>query len=175
MLVDVRPQLTGLKYLSILLLSLALGCDSGRPVTPVVPADRNPDLVIDTIAYTRLSNCWPGYPSGIICGGPRFAFTIQIRNIGSGDLCAPFYISYSHSKTEFDSQYCSSTIRVNDPAGTISVGGSMHLTFQGFIDDGTSPVLFVINTNDRFDSGIPLPIVDELSYDNNYYRLNIIW
>jgi len=166
---------TSAKCVSIVFLLAALGCDTGRPVNPVIPQNAKPDLRIDSVTYTRLPTCWQGYPSGIICGPPRFNFILTIANIGPADMAEPFYMSNSCSRTDFDSQYCSHTIRVNDPPASIPVGGSIHISYVSFIDDSTSQVLFVINTNDRFDRGVPLPRIDEVSYDNNEYDLVLTW
>jgi len=35
--------------------------------------------------------------------------------------------------------------------------------------------LFVINTDDRFDRGVPLPVIPEMNYDNNSYVLDMKW
>jgi hypothetical protein len=161
--------------LIIMLLSPIAGCDLGRSINPVASIGGKPDLVIDTVTYKRLPSCWQGYPSGIICGGPRFEFTLRIANIGSTDIAEPFYISNSRSKWDFASRYCSFTIRVNDPPSVIPVGGSIPITYIDFIDDSTSHVLFVVNTNDRYQSAAPLPRLDEASYDNNEFDLPLNW
>jgi hypothetical protein len=163
------------KSLSLILLTVFVGCKSNQSTNPANNSTGKPDLLIDTITYTRLPNCYQDYPSGIICGGPRFELTLQIGNVGSSDLSEPFYISYSRSKTNFDSLYCSSTIRVNDPPTFIRTGGNIQVTLVGLIDDSTSQVLFVVNTNNRFFRGVTLPMIDEVSYNNNDYVLNIKW
>lgn len=161
--------------LNLILITMVVGCKSVHSTNPAITTNDKPDLKVDTITYTRLPNCYQGYPSGIICGGPRFDFTLQIENIGSSDLSEPFYISYSDSKDEFDSLYCSSTIRVNDPPAIIRSGGKIQVTFEGSIDDSTSHVLFVVNTNNRYFRGVALPTIDEVSYNNNDFILNIEW
>lgn len=119
--------MTDLKYLGIVLLSMAVGCDFGQSVNPAMSPTGKPDLMIDTVTYTRLPTCWPGYPSGIYCFGPRFEFALKISNIGSADIAEPFCMSNSRSMADFDSQYCSYTIRVNDPPTSIPVGKSIQI------------------------------------------------
>lgn len=152
--------------LTIMLLPLIAGCDLGRSINPGGSRAGKADLLIDTVVYNQLPNCWQGYPSGIICGGPRFEFTLRIANIGSKEIAQPFYISNSRSKWDFDNKYCSFTIRVNDPPSVIPVGGSIPITYTDFIDDSTSHVFFVINTDTT---------LDEVSYDNNEYNLPLTW
>ena len=167
--------MTTSRALQVAFVFVMVGCISDQGIAPSSSTTGTPDLVIDTVTFARLPNCWQGYPSGIICGGPRFDFTLHIRNVGSGNFTVPFYISNSRSNVDLAVQYCSFTIRVNDPAASIPPGGTLDVTYESFVDDSTSRVHFVINTNDRFDTGVPLPRVDELSYDNNDYYLPLVW
>ena len=81
---------------------------------PVMTLNGKPDLIIDTITYTRLPNCYEGYPSGIICGGPRFEFTLKIKNIGLAAISSPLFICNSRSNWDFENHYCSYCQRLND-------------------------------------------------------------
>ncbi len=167
--------MTTRRALALAFVFAIVGCNSDQGIAPTTSSIVLPDLVIDTVTFVRLPDCWQGYPSGIICGGPRFDFTLHIKNIGSANFTVPFYISNSRSNVDFADKYCSSTLRVNDPPVTIPPGGTLQMTYESFIDDSTSRVLFVINTNDRFDRGVPLPKVDELKYANNDYSLTLTW
>ncbi len=158
-------------YYAVSFLVFAWGCTKNEIVNPT----GKPDLTIDTISYQRLPNCWTGPYGGVYCAGPRFEFILRIRNIGDADLNQYFYISNSRSLSDFESKYCSHTTIVNDPTTKVSINGYVDVKFVDFIDDSVPKVLFVINTNDLFDRGVPLPTIEEKRYDNNSYILDLQW
>jgi hypothetical protein len=134
-----------------------------------------PDLIIDTITYTRLPNCYEGYPSGIICGGPRFEFTLKIKNIGLAAISSPLFICNSRSNWDFENHYCSYCQHLNDPPSEIPINGSLDIKFISDIDDSVHNVIFILNTNDMYNTGLNIPKIDEENYTNNSYICSISW
>lgn len=157
---------------------LAAGCSKNTAViSPVADSNARPDLVIENIDYTILPSVVQGYPSGVLVAGPTAAFTLRIGNVGKAPLTSPFYISNSRSERDFDDGYCSTTTLVNasPETRTIPAGGSIDLKLDMSFADSVSRIFFLINTNDRFDKGVPLPAIPELNYDNNSYILGMKW
>jgi hypothetical protein len=150
------------KTFTVILFVLALGCKKASPIA----VEQKPDLTFGQITYARhLAYNVPF----------AFTFTIIVRNIGTSELSQSFYISNSRSKAEFNDQSCSHTQLVNDPPTRIAVGDSIQVSIVDAVDDSVPQILFVINTNDRYDRGVPLPMIDELSYDNNSVTLAMKW
>ena len=58
--------MTDLKYLGIVLLSMAVGCDFGQSVNPAMSSTGKPDLMTDTVTYTRLRPVGQDTPQGSI-------------------------------------------------------------------------------------------------------------
>ena len=150
------------RFFAVLAVMLVVGCGKNSPVSPV----QKPDLTFGQVAYTRFVG---------LGSGPLFRFTIHVRNIGTADFCESFYISNSRSASDYNEQYCSHTSIVNYPPVKLFVGDSIEVTFADAVDDSVPQVLFVINTNDRYNRGVPLPTIDELSYENNSASLVMQW
>jgi hypothetical protein len=167
--------MTKIYFISIALLLILIGCKSEHSVNPITTKNGKPDLIIDNVTYTRLPNCYQGYPSGIICGGPRFEFVLKIKNIGLANISSPLYICNSRSSWDFENKYCSSGHRLNDPPLPILIDSSITIKFISDIDDSVKNVLFVLNTNDFFNSGSSIPRVEESDYTNNSYIKMLIW
>jgi hypothetical protein len=143
--------------LLILLLAMSsISCDLGQGLSPA----SKPDLIITQVTYVTR-------PFEV------FEFTIHIKNIGTAELNRSFWISNSRSQSDFDDHYCSHGQIVNYPPSVILPAQSMDVEILDLIDLTATEILFVINTNDRYDRGVPLPIIDESSYDNNEYILHI--
>ena len=155
----------------LLLLLMVAGCSKNN----VTDSNEKPDLTIDSVSYKVLPSCYEGNPSGVICVGPNAVFTLTIRNIGTTDLRKSFYISASRSEQDFQNNYCSSTMMVNGDSIAIPVNGTLDVPIQLVFPDTVSKILFVINTDDRFDRGVPLPVIPEMNYDNNSYVLDMKW
>lgn len=163
-------------YLIIIAIPLLIiGCKSEQSVNPDLTQNGKPDLIIENITYTRLPNCYQDYPSGIICGGPRFEFTLKIKNIGSSAISSPLFICNSRSEEDFENQYCSYGQRLNDPCLEIPINGSLDIKLVSDIEDSVKNVLFILNTNDFYNSGLSIPKIDETDYTNNLYIENLVW
>ena len=148
------------------------GCNKHQIIAPV----NKPDLIIEKITYLRQQNCWEDPHGGVVCSGiPMFQFNLKIKNIGDADLDQSFYISNSRSNKDFQSVYCPHTTIVNYPPTDLRANEFIDVTFNDFVNDSTAKVLFVINTNDLFSKGRPLPKIDEQRYDNNSYILDFKW
>ncbi len=168
----------GRAFSSCLVLLLAFsGCSRNAVVNSPPPSDGKPDLVILGITYSVQPACHEGYPSGIICIGPNALFTVKVGNIGTASLDRPFYISNSRSSEDFVTSYCSSTRMVNAPYDSVAIhpNGSIEVSFPDVFPDTVSKILFVINTDDRYDRGVPLPVIPESNYTNNSFVLNMKW
>jgi len=161
----------------ILIIPIIVGCKSSNNnlVNPEIISTGKADLIIDEITYKRLPDCHQGYPSGIICDGPNFEFTLRIKNIGFADVTSAIFITNSRSKWDFDNQYCSYGQRLNDPPTSIPMNGSLDIKLESHIDDSVQNVFFVLDTYDRTNSGLNLPKVDELNYDNNTFVVDLVW
>ena len=77
-----------IKYMSVILVIMFTGCQSNS----VNITNGKPDLIIDKVTYSQLPGCFEGSPSGIICGGPTFEFTLKIKNVGTAKVSSPFFI-----------------------------------------------------------------------------------
>jgi len=161
--------------IGIIFISFFIGCKSNILVNPISTLKGKPDLIIDEVIYKRLPDCHQGYPSGIICDGPSFEFTLRIKNIGNADVSSALFITNSRSKWDLDNQYCSCGQRLNDPPMNIPINGSLDIKLVSFIDDSVHNVLFVLDTYDRSNSGLNIPKIDEVNYDNNSYILPLQW
>jgi hypothetical protein len=162
-------------YLNIGMILFIIGCKSDNLVNPILTSNDKPDLIIDEITYKRLPDCHQGYPSGIICDGPTFEFTLRVKNIGATDVTSALFITNSTSQWDFDNQYCSYGQRLNDPPTNIPTNGSIDIKLESHIDEGVQKIFFVLDTYDRTNSGLNLPKVDELSYDNNTLVVDLEW
>jgi putative transposase len=150
------------------------GCNDINEI--IIPNKGKPDLIIESITYQRQPNCWDDGHGGVVCSGtPIFQFTLKIGNIGDAGLRQSFYISNSRTAKDFQDTNCSHTTIANYPPLELLPNGFMNVTFEDFIDDSIPKVLFVINTNDLYDHGVPLPIIPEKSYDNKSFILDLQW
>jgi len=111
----------------------------------------------------------------VLCGPSLFEFTLVIKNIGLADVTPPLFITNSRSKWDFDNHYCSIGQRVNDPPSVIPISGLLDIPLVSDIADSVQNVFFVIDTYDRPNSGLNLPKIDELNYNNNSYILSLYW
>ena len=160
---------------AIIVLFTLTACKSNHSENPVSPSVAKPDLVIDTVTYTRLPNCWQGYPSGVICGPPTFGFTLRIRNLGTADVSSPFFVQNSRSKWDFDNRYLSLGQRVNDPPTTIPINGTLDLNITSDVEDSLANVFIVVNPNYTYNTRVDTPLVDEVNFSNNSYTVTLKW
>jgi hypothetical protein len=162
-------------FMIFIFLFLIISCKSDHSVNPITTSVCKPDLIIDEITYERLPDCHLGYPSGVICDGPNFEFTVRVKNIGTADVTSPLFITNSRSQWDFDNQYCSYGQRLNDPPSNIPMDELLDIKLESHIEDSVQNVFFVLDTYDRTNSGLNLPIIDEINYDNNSYVMSISW
>jgi hypothetical protein len=160
---------------TLIFLLIIIGCKSEHSTGPAEAPNGKADLIIDTVSYTRLSDCFQLDPPEIVCGGPRFEFTLKIKNIGTADIASALFIRNSRSAMDFDSLYCSYGQRLNDPPAKIPVNGSLDIKLESDIEDSVQNILFVIDTNDRYNTGLTIPKIEELDYTNNSYVQPLSW
>jgi hypothetical protein len=167
--------MTRINCVILVFLLIIIGCKSEHSTDPAADQNNKADLVIDTVTYIRLSNCFQLDPPEIVCGGPRFEFTLKIKNIGTAGVASALFIENSQSTDDFDSLYCSYGQLANYPPGHIPVNGSLDTKIVCFIEDSVQNVLFVIDTNDRYNTGLTIPKIEELDYTNNSYVQSLGW
>lgn len=143
---------------------------------PFVTGDPKPDLFIQEITYSeRLYSVVnePGRP--VRADGKQMLgdFAITVGNVGNADFENAFYISWTEYEPENKLRHYSRTSLVNESKGIIPAGGSLvvHVT-SPIYKPGTS-VMFLIQTDGKPHSKAPLPLIDELSYDNNEFEFRI--
>jgi len=80
--------MTRANYLGFILIIIFTGCQ----LNSVNDTNGKPDMIIDNVTYSQLPRCFEGSPSGVICGGPEFEFTLKIKNIGTAKVSSPLFI-----------------------------------------------------------------------------------
>jgi hypothetical protein len=148
------------RYVILLVGTLQFACN----VDQVVVVDGRPDLVIESVSYERIPY-WM----------PEFTFTVNVKNIGDSPVIGDFYIAYTSTQRDYDSLNCSENRPTWHPGLRIEAGGTISPQFWGPLQDSMPKVLFYINTNDAFKKKLNGPIVNEVSYDNNWYLLEMQW
>ena len=164
-----------IRFFCIISLFLLAACKSDHLENPVLSSIDKPDLIIDTVSYTRLPNCFEGYPSGVICGPPTFGFTLRIKNIGTAEVMSPLFIENSRSKWDFDNRYLSYGQRVNDPPVKIPINGSLVVNITSDVEDSLANVFIVVNPNYTYNTRVDSPLMDELNFANNGYIVSLKW
>lgn len=167
--------MTRINCVILVFLLIIFGCKSEQSTDAVPDQNNKADLIIDTVTYTRLSSRIEVDPPEPVIGGPRFEFTLKIKNIGTAEVSSPFMIANSQSTEDFDSLYCSHGQLVNYPPVQVPVNGSLETKIVCFIEDSVQNVLIVINTNNRYNRGVTLPEINELDYSNNSYVQPLSW
>ena len=157
----------------ILLPFLSMACKN-HSTDPTDSTDK-PDLMISQITYTRLSNVFHDSLGGVYITPPYFQFDLTIKNIGTKDVTSALFIEYSQSQRDFDSSYCSAGVRANDPPTPLPAHDSIQVEITGFLSDSLPKVLFLIDTNNRYNQPGGYPLIDESNYNNNTYVLPIKW
>jgi hypothetical protein len=158
----------------ILLLIIAFGCNNNTSINSTDKSGKV-DLIIEHISYTRLSNVGQDPYVVTIGASSLFEFDLIIKNIGTKDLRSSIFIENSRSKRDFDSSYCSHGQLVNYPPVNIPAQGSIETKVTDIIYDSVYNVLFIIDSNDRYHRGDPIPLIDESNYDNNTFVLQMTW
>jgi hypothetical protein len=167
--------MTIINYLTLIFLLILIACNSEHSTGSLTNQNSKADLIIDMVTYTRLSSRIEVDPPEPVIGGPRFEFTLKIKNIGTAEVSSPFMIANSQSTEDFDSLYCSHGQLVNYPPVQVPVNGSLETKIVCFIEDSVQNVLIVINTNNQYNRGVTLPEINELDYTNNSYVQPLSW
>ena len=131
-----------------------------------------PDLIIANVElkYVRPNHIHkPGEPVSGSDNLPWPKFYITVKNIGNGDFSDAFYIAYTNNERDIRIGRYSHLTIVNTKKYSIKVNQS--LTFQIGGDYGNQNYFkFYILSNGKSYDGHILPIIDEISYDNNTYE-----
>ena len=159
-----------------LISSLYSICGCGQSID--IDSTKNPDLIIESITYKKLPNCFSTYPSGVVCmDGLNLEFTLRIKNIGTAPFAHSLFISNSRSEKDIEighyshgqQPYYDSTLTSH----TIDPGQVIEVRVDDIFDANLSKIKFLIN-----DDGKPHikalklpPRVEELNYDNNTFDL----